>query len=223
MANRAPLTTSVNRNSLADGRNIQQYSGIQHSFAAHAMTEAVQNLKTGYYVALGFVLAVVAFLRGHYLLGLDAGVAYALVAASVVWLVTRNVRKAPQPVQVLAFIVTVFPIGFVLAFPETINPDVGHFIAKQETDRNVRSELIVVFDSAKDFSHLSIETTHVKVVNVTIVGELPNRGRWQALREQILAECPTLSLCPLHWDLEIQGEAIQGLDSELFPPPDSAA
>lgn len=32
-----------------------------------------------------------------------------------------------------------------------------------------------------------------------------------------------VGFCSLRWDLQIQGETIRGLDSELFPQPDSAA
>jgi hypothetical protein len=171
---------------------------------------------------LCLALIAAAFLRGNHLLGFSVGVFYALVAGVFCWFCGQSYTREGRPSLIgmvgIAFIPLV--IGFVMAFPAAVNPDVQHFIDDQATDRNARAELKRVFSSDSAFRRLSISTIHLKVVNVTIYGALPSRRDLDRLRERVINECPTLNLCPLHWDVTLRdtNEEIDGLDCELFPP-----
>jgi hypothetical protein len=170
---------------------------------------------------LAIALMTVAFLRGNHLLGFDVGIAYVLVVAVLLWLLGESFRRkgVAAIIQMIAVTMIAILIGFALAFPASINPDVQHFINKHTTDRSVRKELRHVFNSDSAFGDLSVSTTHLKVVNVTIHGSLPTRDEMKRLRERLITDCPTLKLCPLHWDIRLRdtNERVDGLDSALFP------
>ena len=171
---------------------------------------------------LCLALIAAAFLRGNHLLGFSVGIFYALVAGVFCWFCgqsyMREGRLTLTGMVAMAFILLV--IGFVMAFPAAVNPDVQHFIDDQATDRTARAELKRVFGSDPAFRRLSISTIHLKVVNVTIYGALPSRRDLDRLRERVINECRTLKLCPLHWDVTLRdtNEVIHGLDRELFSP-----
>ena len=172
------------------------------------------------FAALSVVLIAVAFLRGNYLLGADFGVAFAGIAAFFLWLFGRFLVMTEEPSLLGAALVVVvsIPVGYVMTYPATINPDVQHFINKQADDRTARAELRAVFASDRAFRRLWISTVHVKVVNVTIHGSLNDRSELDRLRERIAAQCDVGKRCPLHWDVvpRESGERIKGLDHELF-------
>ncbi len=175
------------------------------------------------HVVVGLLLAIAAYCRGQYLLGFPAGILYGIVVFGVVWLLARSVHRKPLSVQAVVFALILTPIVSILAFPATINPDVRHFIRKQETDRTLRAEIDRVIHSHPDFGELSVKTTHLKVVNITIKGTFRDHNALRQFRHRILSECPTLKLCPLHWDVRIQDDVIQGLDLQLFPRNESDA
>ncbi len=174
---------------------------------------------------LSIALLIVGFLRGNYLLGLGGGIAYVLVVAGLLWLFVESFRRKGTVAIIQKSVVALLaiPIGFALAFPASINPDVQHVVNKQTTDRNVRGELKRVFDSDSAFEDLSISTTHLKVVNVTIRGSLPTRDDMKRLHESLVSDCPTLKLCPLHWDIHLRetNEWVNG--HELFPSAEKTA
>src|SRR4051812_44469664 len=93
------------------------------------------------------------------------------------------------------------PIGYAMAFPASLNPDVQVFIDKQATDRTARAELAAVFGSDPAFGGLSVSSIHLKVVNVTVQGSLATRVDLDRLQSRIVAECPTLGGRFLHWDV----------------------
>ncbi len=173
--------------------------------------------------ALAAALAPVAFLRGDYLLGFGYGVTYALVAVGLVWFLARCLvlPDRPSPVGAAAVIVLSLPLGYVMAFPASVNPDVRHFIHQQADDRAARQELAAVFASDPAFRDLSVSTTHLKVVNVTVRGPLPGRPDLDRLRARVAGECPVLRRCPLHWDVTLRaaGQRVEGPDPELFKAP----
>jgi len=175
---------------------------------------------------LCLALIAAAFLRGNHLLGFSVGIFYALVAGVFCWFCGQSYMREGRPsltgMVAMAFILLV--IGFVMAFPAAVDPDVQHFIDDQATDRNARAELKHVFGSDPAFRRLSISTIHLKVVNVTICGALPSRRDLDRLRERVIRECRTLKLCPLHWDVTLRdtNEVIHGLDRELFSPAEDA-
>ena len=175
---------------------------------------------------VGIALATGAFLRGNFLLGTVYGITSALIAAAIVWMFAESVSRdgGPSIPGMIAVGVFALSVGIVLAFPAAINSDVQHFIDKQATDRTVRGELNQVFASDTAFSDLSISTIHVKVVNVTISGELPSRNDLLRLRQRIFRECPTLKFCPLHWDVRLRdtNDHVNGVDRELFSSSDDA-
>lgn len=176
---------------------------------------------------VGIALMTVAFLRGNYLLGFRCGIIYALVAAAIVWLFAQSFTRKGKAsrIQMISVVILAVPVGYAMAFPATINSDVQYFIDDQATDRTVRAELKHVFESDAAFADLSISTTHLKVVNVAIYGALPTRDDFRRLRRRINNECPTLELCPLHWDIRLRdtNEHIDGLDRDLFSSPDETA
>lgn len=45
------------------------------------------------------------------------------------------------------------------------------------------------------------------------------------LHESLVSDCPTLKLCPLHWDIHLRetNEWVNGLDHELFPSAEKTA
>lgn len=72
-------------------------------------------------------LVIVAFLRGYYLLGIETGAAYALVAAGILALLTQeNSRWIVALLAVLSI-----PVAIVMAYPAWFSPDLQHFIDKQ--------------------------------------------------------------------------------------------
>lgn len=75
-------------------------------------------------VSSGLVLATVAFLRGNYLLGLNAGIIYAGTTFGLCWLLVRAWNNAGSSALVRLILVTIFSLssGFALAFPGLINP-----------------------------------------------------------------------------------------------------
>lgn len=175
-----------------------------------------------YCLALVAIAVVVcAFLRGNYLLGRMGGITYALVVGGLAVLFAQAFRRTGKVarIQMIAYAILAAPIGYVLAFPASINPDVQHFIDDQATDRKVRAELKCVFNADPAFDDLSVSTAHAKVVNVTIHGAVPTRNDLQRLRTQIAHKCPALNLCALHWNVRQRdtNEYLIGLDRDLFP------
>lgn len=172
------------------------------------------------FATVSLVLIAAAFLRGDHLLGFVNGLLYAGVAAGLLWFLAQSLILTEKPSLVRAAVIVALsiPLGFVLADPASINPDVQHFIDKQATDRAARAELAAVFASDPAYRSLSISTTHLKVVNVTIRGSLDDRPDLDRLRERLASECPVTRRCPLHWDVMLRGrgQRLQGLDRELF-------
>jgi hypothetical protein len=154
------------------------------------------RLKTAATVAILLVAAGGAFLRGDHLLGPRCGVAYAMVAAGLLWLFARS--SGWRSIVIAAVAV---PVAVVMADPASFNPDVQHFIDKHATDRAVRKELAAVFGSDPAYRDLSVSTQHLKVVNFTIRGSVANRADLDRLRERVGSECPTVGGCVLHWDV----------------------
>jgi len=110
------------------------------------------------------------------------------------------------------------PVGYAMAFPASVNPDVQVFIDKQATDRRARAELAAVFASDPAYRDLSVSSIHLKVVNVTVHGSLSTRADLQRLRSQIAPACRTVGVGFLHWDVSLRdtGERLSGLDRDLF-------
>ncbi len=127
-------------------------------------------------------LVVIAFLRGNYLLGIETGAAYALVAAGILALLTQeNSRWIVALLAVLSV-----PVAIVMAYPAWFSPDLQHFIDKQATARAVRESLHQVFDSDPAFADLSVSTVHLKVVHFTIHGSLHTKADFERLRRLIV-------------------------------------
>jgi hypothetical protein len=175
--------------------------------------------------AVGAVVA--AFLRGNYLLGVGCGVVYAAIAIALVWLLARSRTTAGRVSVPRATLVALFalPVGYAMAFPASINPDVQVFIDKQATDRRARAELAIVFASDPAYSGLSVSSVHLKVVNLTIQGSLSTRADLDRLRSRIGGECPALGECFLHWDVTLRdtGRRVDGLDRDVFQDADPGA
>lgn len=172
------------------------------------------------FAAVSAVLIPAAFLWGNHLLGLESGILYVVVTAGLLWLFARSFATPGRPSlwRAAAILAVSLPVGFVMADPAAVNPDVRHFIDKQATDRAARQELGAVFASDPAYGDLSISTTHLKAVNVTIRGSLNGRPDLDRLRARIVGECPVVDRCALHWDVTLResGQRIDGLDSELF-------
>jgi hypothetical protein len=172
------------------------------------------------FAAAGVALSAVAFLRGNYLLGPEWGVLYGAVTLALLRLFVLSLTpaKSPSPVRVAAVTALSLALGFVMAWPASVNPDVQHFIDKHSMDRAARAELAAVFAVDPAYRDLMVSTVHLKVVNVTVRGSLGTRSDLDRLRARIITECPAVGGCVLHWDVTLRDPAqrINGLDSQLF-------
>lgn len=170
--------------------------------------------------AVGVALVVLAFLRGNFLFGFECGVFYAMFFGGLVWFFIRSLAfaKKRSVVRALAILVLSVPIGYVLAYPASINPDVEFVIADQADDRAARAELKKVFATDPAFAHLSISTVHLKKINITISGSLPSLVDLERLSERIAQECPTVQRCLIHWNVTLRDtkRRIDESDRELF-------
>ena len=170
---------------------------------------------------VGAVVAISAYLRGEYLLGSGYGLTCALASVGLLWLVVRSFPVAGRPsrIRVLAVGILSLVIGYALAYPASVNPDMQHFIDMQAIERAARAELTAVFTADPAFGNLIISTGHRKVVGVEVSGSLAYRVDFDRLRRRIAAECPTLSRCVLHWKIQLRadGTSIDEVDHYPFP------
>lgn len=127
--------------------------------------KAVRILSPILLAAFGLGLAAVAFLRGSSLFGITGGALYTAISAALLWLFVRSLVSGGKISYVRTAGVAAFSVavGWVMAFPAKINPDVRHVIEKQATDRAARAELAAVFASDPAFKELSVSTAHPKV------------------------------------------------------------
>ncbi len=153
--------------------------------------------------ALALAAIVIAFFRGNYLLGVEYGIAYVFVTAGLIWLFLSTCKRNGRISIVRLACVTLFaiPVGYALAFPASINRDVQIFIDKEATDRQARAELARVFASNVAYGDLSVSSNHLKVINITVRGQLETREELAQLQSRTEAECPTASGCVLHWEI----------------------
>jgi hypothetical protein len=183
---------------------------------------ASQRVLRVLFAAVGVGLCAVAFLRGYCLLGTAWGVLYVAATLGLLWLLARSLVSGGSLSFVRVALATALSlaVGFMMAWPASVNPDVRHFIDKQAVDRAARADLAAVFASDPAYRNLSVSTFHLKPVNVTVRGTLGTRSDLDRLRARIIAECPALTRggCVLHWDVTVRDPAqrINGLDSELF-------
>jgi hypothetical protein len=135
-------------------------------------------------LGIAFIAVILAaYCRGNYLLGMGVGITYAIVASLIVLLAVRALRQTPVPKMRIALLVLfAVPVGFALAFPAHINPDVQVFINKQTVDRNARSELTAIFATDPAFSDFGISTTHLKCINVEVHGSVPTKEGANSVR-----------------------------------------
>ncbi|MBX7104589.1 MAG: hypothetical protein K1X57_10945 [Gemmataceae bacterium] len=182
--------------------------------------DASRPIAVALFAALGVVAVVAAFLRGSYLLGSGCGVVYAAIATSLMWMLARARTPAGSisVARVVFILLFALPVGYAMAFPASINPDVQVFIDKQATDRRARAELAAVFASDPAYRDLSVSSVHLKVVNITVHGSLGTRADLQRLRSQIAPPCRAAGVGFLHWDVSLRdtGEQVSGLDRDLF-------
>lgn len=181
---------------------------------------ASRSIARALFATAGIAAIVVAFLRGNYLLGLGCGGLYAAIAAAIVWLFVRSRTPVGGVSVVRAGFVAAFalPVGYAMAFPASLNPDMQVFIDKQATDRRARVELAAVFASDAAFRDLSVSSVHLKVVNITVHGSLGSRTDLERLRSLIAPKCRAAGVGFLHWDVSLRDsrQHVSGLDRDLF-------
>lgn len=169
--------------------------------------------------ALFLSLVSIAFVRGDYLLGWGYGCLFGFIVAGAVYLFAWPAGQSPgkRRANRLIVVFVAFPLLIVLSFPMMINPTIRPLIEDQRVERAVRSELYGIFGSDIRFAHLTVSTRHLKTINVTISGPIPNKFDLRDLRTRIANEAVHAARCILHWDLVDQhtGEVIRCLDSEL--------
>ena len=180
------------------------------------------------YVAAGASAVVAVFLRGNYLLGFGCGAVYVVIALAILWLLARS-RTPTGGVSVMraGFVVAfALPVGYAMAFPASINPDVQLFIDDQATDRRVRAQLAAVFASDPVYHDLSVSSVHRKGIIITVRGSLRTRTDLEQLRSRLAEECPTFCECSLHWDVYLRDaeEPVSVPDRDLLQnaEPDAA-
>ncbi|HEY1189355.1 MAG TPA: hypothetical protein VGE74_17005 [Gemmata sp.] len=170
--------------------------------------------------AVVIAAVVAAFLRGHHLLGVGCGVGYAATSVALAGLAARSRTPTGRvsAARVVFLALFALPVGYAMAFPASLNPDVQVFIDKQATDRRAREELAAVFGPAPVYRDLSVSSAHLKVVNITVAGSVGTRADLERLRSRIVAECPALRMCFLHWDVSLRdtGGRVSGPDRDLF-------
>ena len=160
-------------------------------------------------IGMAFVaLVLAAYSRGIYLLGTNAGIAYAAVALMIFGLFASAIKETPVPKYRL-LLLTLFsiPVCFAFAFPTYINSDVQIFVDKQTEDRVARKELQVVFAEDPAFSDLSISTTHLKIVNVEIYGTVPNKTDLDRVQRRVFERCGFVEHCFVHWRIRVRNDS----------------
>ncbi len=165
-------------------------------------------------------MVVAAFLRGNYLFGPGCGVVYSVISLALLGFLSRSRVLSGRLSATRTVLVTLVAIsvGYVMAFPASLNPDVQVFIDKQATDRRTRAELAAVFASDPAYHELSVSSVQLKVVNITVSGPLGSRFDLERLRPRLAGECPAMGECLLHWDVVLldTGERVSGLDRDLY-------
>jgi hypothetical protein len=156
----------------------------------------------------GAIICVAAYLRGNYLLGAGVGLVYVLITLGLLYLAARARTpagrwSAPEASLVAALAIL---LGYVMAFPASLSPDLQHFIDKQAADRAARAELAAVFASDPAFKGLWVSSVHLKVINLTIHGPLPGWADLGRLQSRVAEECPTAGECVLQWEVTLPGK-----------------
>lgn len=168
----------------------------------------------------GMLLAGVAFARGDYLLGWQTGLFYAIAIVEFFWLIVRRTETPTIASRVgkIVLCLLAIPMVYGMAFPASINSDVQVIIDKQQLDRDVRTDAKSIITRDQRFSDLSVSSVHLKVVNITISGNMQREADLHEFRTQLVQESEAIRKCNLHWDITIDdsGQAIQGLDRDLF-------
>ena len=145
---------------------------------------------------------------------------YATVTIALFWLLalSRSSVGSMSITRVVFLELFALPVGYAMAFPAAINPDVQVFIDKQSIDRRVRAELAQLFVSDLAYRALTFTSFHGKDGTITVRGSVSTRATLIRLRCQIAMECPARSECALYWNVSIQntGQQIDGSDRKLF-------
>jgi hypothetical protein len=115
-------------------------------------------------------------------------------------------------------VVLAVPLGFALAVPAALNPDVQVFIDKHATERAARRELAALCACDPTFAGLLVSAVHLKVVNLITKGRLASEEAFHRLRGRVAAECPTAGGCVIDWEVSLGDPArrIDGADREVF-------
>ena len=155
---------------------------------------------------VGVALSAAAFFRGHFLLGFVVGVIYLVIGLLMTGLFVRTLTTVGYARYLRLVVVATLSLalGFAMAFPATINPDMQYFINDHATDRAARTELALVFASDPSFRDLSVSTTRLKSVNIELRGSLGSRPALDLLQARIREECPTVAMCVLHWNVTLR-------------------
>ena len=150
-------------------------------------------------------LVLGAFVRGHYLLGSFAGVAFALLAPGTLFVLIRVVSTQRKYHILRVVVVSAFALGVfaILAMPAQFSRDLGYFIDGHQIERTTRSQLNSIFSNDSRFAKLKFDCGYRKCIVVSVDGTIQSENDLLELRDQILEQCPSVSSRWLYWRLNI--------------------
>jgi hypothetical protein len=130
------------------------------------------------------VAGTVAFLRGNWLLGGDAGFIFCLATAAAISMLAEaraGTGRFARAGRVLAVLFAAF-VATVVAAPALLSSHVQYSIDKHRFEVDLREAVSTLLASDPEFSQLTVTTTQLKVLNVTISGRVPTADglkRWR--------------------------------------------
>ena len=140
-------------------------------------------------------VAVAAFLRGNYLLGLGWGILYGCITLALFSLLARSRTPAGSVARWGSW--WLLPCRRVCDGVPGVHQPGRADLHQQAGDRpRGAGELAGVFASDPAYRDLSVSSVHVKVVNIRVHGSLGTRSDLDRLRSRIAEECPALRRVP---------------------------
>lgn len=172
-------------------------------------------------------LVIGAFLRGHFLLGIVAGVAFALIASATIFVLIRVAFTKRKFHKLRIAFASILSLGVfsILSMLDRFNSDLTSIIEGHQLQRTACSNLNSIFSSDSRFADLDFECGYRKCIIVTVDGSIQSQADLLELRDQIFERCPELSSRWLFWRLKIAeaGIVYNDCDLTIFGEPESDA
>ena len=162
-------------------------------------------------------LVLGAFFRGHFLLGVPAGVAFALVSLATMIVLIRVVSSKHRFYGLRVLVASILTLGVftILVMPAQFSRDLGHFIDGHQLERSTRSHLKSIFSDDPRFAKLNFDCDYRKCIVVSVDGTIESEDSLLELRSKILNRCPDVSSRWLYWRLTIAETGVMYNDCDL--------